>query len=274
MREGPETEALLTTLKRVAITLKAADVPFALSGSFAAYARGATAPDHDVDFVLLPEDVDRAAAALAGAGLRRVMVAEDWLVKVFDGTSQVDLIYRPSEHAITAPLLRRATPMKVHSIHVPVMDATDLLVMMLRAFTEHHCDYSTPLEVSRALREQVDWDRVRGETADSPYAHAFLVLLRHLTVIGPKEENLMAGEEPQYLAGHLQQALAEDPRTGALGIRVRVHGTDVHLSGELPSTERRRAVLAVARELVPDYAVHDDLAVSGMEGETKEERLA
>ncbi|RCV50000.1 nucleotidyltransferase family protein [Marinitenerispora sediminis] len=274
MREGPETAALLTTLKRVAIILKDAGVPFALSGSFAAYARGATASDHDVDFAVLPGDVERAVDALARAGLEPVRVAEDWLAKMYDDARQVDLIYRPSEHPVTPEMLGRAAPMKVNSIHVPVLDATDLMVMLLRAFTEHHCDFSAPLEIARALREQVDWPAVRAATADSPYAHAFLVLLRHLAVIGPNEENPMAREEPQYLAGHLQQALAEDPRTGALGIRVRVHGTDVHLSGDLPSRERRRMVLAVAREMVPDYVVHDDLSVDPMEGDTEEERLA
>lgn len=38
--------------------------------------------------------------------------------------------------------------------------------------------------VVRPLREQIDWDRVRKETAGSPYAEAFLVLLDRLDVVG------------------------------------------------------------------------------------------
>jgi hypothetical protein len=41
--------------------------------------------------------------------------------------------------------------------------------------------------MARALREQIDWHRARKETAESPYAFAFLVLLEKLGVIAPEE---------------------------------------------------------------------------------------
>ena len=37
--------------------------------------------------------------------------------------------------------------------------------------------------MARSLREQIDWERVRRETAQSPYAEAFLVLLDRLDVV-------------------------------------------------------------------------------------------
>jgi hypothetical protein len=37
--------------------------------------------------------------------------------------------------------------------------------------------------LARSLREQIDWARVRHETAQSPYAEAFLVLLDRLQVV-------------------------------------------------------------------------------------------
>ncbi len=39
------------------------------------------------------------------------------------------------------------------------------------------------LPLARSLREQIDWERVRKETAHSPYAEAFLVLLDRLEVV-------------------------------------------------------------------------------------------
>ena len=42
---------------------------------------------------------------------------------------------------------------------------------------------SRTLGFARALREQVDWDRVRRETKDDPFARAFLGLLESLNVI-------------------------------------------------------------------------------------------
>ena len=52
-----EDQPLVGTLKRVAYQLKQLGVPFALAGSFAVYARGGEPVDHDVDFVILPDDV-------------------------------------------------------------------------------------------------------------------------------------------------------------------------------------------------------------------------
>src|SRR5690348_2732442 len=86
-------EDLITTLKRVAAVLKQAGIPFALAGGFAAYARGGTSSDHDVDFLLREKDVDRALEALAEVGFRTVRPPEDWLVKVYDDELMVDLIF-------------------------------------------------------------------------------------------------------------------------------------------------------------------------------------
>jgi hypothetical protein len=51
---------------------------------------------------------------------------------------------------------------------------------------EHACDFGRLLPVARALREQVDWGRVRKETQGNDYAAAFLYLGERLTVVpGP-----------------------------------------------------------------------------------------
>ena len=89
--------ALRETMKKVAATLKGSNVPFALSGGYASWARGGPEPTHDVDFVLLEGDVPHALQVLEGAGLRVVDPPEDWLVKVYDGECLVDLIFgRPT----------------------------------------------------------------------------------------------------------------------------------------------------------------------------------
>lgn len=180
--EGRE-EALLGTLKRAASALKEAGVDFALAGGFAAYARGAAISTHDVDFVLRERDVEAARAALTGVGMRRADPPEDWLAKVYDEDRLVDLIFRPSSDAVDGELLGRARELKVAAVMMPVLSADDLVIMRLLAYTETECDFSDFLHVCRALREQVDWARVGRETARSPYACAFLVLLERLNVI-------------------------------------------------------------------------------------------
>jgi len=174
---------LITTLKRVAAVFKQAGIPFALAGGFAAYARGGTSSDHDVDFLLREKDVDRALEALAEVGFRTVRPPEDWLVKVYDDELMVDLIFRPVDEPVTDETLADSTPISVEAILMPVISATVLMEHKLLTFGQHYCDFAKALPLARSLREQIDWHRVRDSTARSPYAQAFLYLLERLDVI-------------------------------------------------------------------------------------------
>ena len=180
---------LATTLKRVAATLKAADIPFALGGSFAVYAHGGHSSDHDVDFLLREQDKDQALAELAKVGFRTEQPPEDWLVKVYDEDRMVDLIYRPVESPVTDETLRDTEQISVEAIYMPVLSATQLMVHKLLSYSQHYCDFATGFPVARSLREQIDWERVRRETAKSPYAEAFLILLDRLGVVPAPERS-------------------------------------------------------------------------------------
>ena len=187
-------EGLATTLKRVAATLKGADVPFALGGSFAVYAHGGHSSDHDVDFLIREQDKQQALAELAKVGFRTEEPPEDWLVKVYDEGRMVDLIYRPVESPVTDETLHDTTQISVEAIYMPVISATRLMVHKLLSYSQHYCDFATGLPVARSLREQIDWARVRRETAKSPYAEAFLILLDRLDVVPfPGAEELKVG---------------------------------------------------------------------------------
>ena len=68
-------------------------------------------------------------------------------------------------------------------MQMPVLAATELLVHKLAALDEHWCDFAMLLPVARALREQVDWERVRTEAADNDFAVAFLFLAERLGIV-------------------------------------------------------------------------------------------
>jgi putative nucleotidyltransferase-like protein len=170
-------------LKRVAVALKQGDVPFALCGGYAAWVRGAPEPDHDADFLVPAAEAERAAKVLADAGLQVVDPPEDWLTKVVQGGSLVDVLWRTCGIPVEQDLIDRAEDMPVLSVHMPVLEATDILVTKLMALDEHYCDYGRLLPVARALREQVDWDRVRREVEDNDFAAVFLVLLERLGIL-------------------------------------------------------------------------------------------
>jgi hypothetical protein len=174
---------LLPAMKRVVAALKHIEVPFVLAGGFAVYARGGAASDHDVDFLIREQDVDRTLAGLAEAGLRTARPPEDWLVKVYDGDVLIDLIFRPVDRPVTDETLADGDVLRVLAITVPVLSATTLMVHKLLTFSPHHCEFAEALPIARSLREQIDWDRVRKETVESPYARAFLFLLDQLELL-------------------------------------------------------------------------------------------
>lgn len=68
-------------------------------------------------------------------------------------------------------------------------------------------------------------------------------------------------EAPEYRAARLHRALAEDDRTAELGIRVRVRGAEVWLSGSVSSARCRGHLDTVLRELDPALTVHNDVRV-------------
>jgi hypothetical protein len=170
-------------LKRTAVALKEGDVPFSLCGGYAAWVRGAPEPDHDADFLVPAAEAERAAKVLAEAGLEVVDPAEDWLTKVVQGNSFVDVLWRVCGGPVEADLIDRAEVLPVLSVHMPVLAATDIMVTKLMALEEHYCDFARMLPVARALREQVDWDRVRNDTAGNDFAVVFLVLLGRLGIV-------------------------------------------------------------------------------------------
>src|SRR6476619_7594291 len=88
-------EVILNTMKKAAGALRDAEVPFALGGGLAVWARGGAKTEHDVDFFVKPDDAERAQQALVAAGLEPETPPEGWLLKAWDGNVLVDLIYEP-----------------------------------------------------------------------------------------------------------------------------------------------------------------------------------
>ena len=175
-------------LKRVAVVLKQANVAFALGGGYAAWAHGSPEPEHDVDFLIAEEDAERAERALVEAGLAVEQPPEDWLFKVFTDGAMVDVLFRSAGFDSLRPMLERAEELGVLSVRMPVLTATDVMACKLNALNEHACDFARLLPVARAVREQVDWSRVREDTAQNDYAVALLVLLERLGVVEAGEQ--------------------------------------------------------------------------------------
>src|SRR4051794_6931876 len=183
------------TLKKAGAALREADVPFLLGGSLASWARGGPETRHDLDLMLKHEDVERALEALESVGMKREIPPEEWLVKAWDGDVLVDLIFWPKGNPVDDAMIERADELAVLSMKVRVMALEDMMVTKLLAVTEHYLRYESLLRMSRALREQIDWDEVRRRPADSPFAQAFFVLLEGLDIIEPADRRVLTSAD-------------------------------------------------------------------------------
>lgn len=63
----------------------------------------------------------------------------------------------------------------------------------------------------------------------------------------------------QYIVGHLQTALATDPRVNLLDVKVMVTNDKVHLTGDVLSEHKKRSVEEVVSELYPHLEIRNEL---------------
>lgn len=177
---GSEFNRIEATLKKAAAALRDQDIPFALGGSLAAWARGGPESCNDLDLMVREQDADRALEALVAKGMRGERPPEGWLLKAWDGDVLIDLIHHASGVSITDEVLARADALNVFAITMRVLSLEDVLSSKLLSLHEHALDYESILTITRAVREQVDWSEVRSRTSSSPYARAYFSLLEEL----------------------------------------------------------------------------------------------
>jgi hypothetical protein len=178
---------LREALRGAASALKEHGPPFALAGSYALWAYGAPEPSHDVDIVVAESDVEAAAATLGNAGFSVERPPEDWLFKaraVEMGGMVVDVLHRVNGVPVDKATLDCAEQRDVLAIAMPVLPPTVVLIQKLRSLGEHHCDFTSLLPAVRAIREWLDWDLIKAQTADNDFAVAFLVLAGRLGLVG------------------------------------------------------------------------------------------
>jgi predicted nucleotidyltransferase len=101
---------------------------------------------------------------------------EQWLYKAWDEEVLIDVIFEPVGIRIGDEVLERAERLNVDGMEVPVMALDDILVTKLLALDEHAADFGDLIQVTRALREQIDWEGLRSRTESSPFARAFFTL--------------------------------------------------------------------------------------------------
>jgi len=174
---------LRDALKRAASALKEHGPEFALAGSYALWAYGGPEPVHDVDFAVAEEDTEAAALTLEKAGFKIDRTPEDWLFKAcVEEQFVIDVLHQLNGKPVNADDIAAAEVLDVLAIRMRVLPPTRVITEKLNALNEHHCDFAALLPVVRAVREQVNWDRLRADTSQNDFAVAFLVLTDRLGI--------------------------------------------------------------------------------------------
>ena len=78
---------------------------------------------------------------------------------------------------------------------------------------------------------------------------------------------------PDYLVGHVEDALARDERVCEQGLHVTVDGDLVVVTGVVSTEERRRRIPEVVGELLPGFEVRNRATVSDYPEDPKVEHL-
>ncbi|KUI48212.1 hypothetical protein AU198_19580 [Mycobacterium sp. GA-1199] len=176
---------LRDALKRAASALRAQGPDFALGGSYALWVFGGPEPVHDVDFVVAEPDTEKAAATLEEAGFRVERTPEDWLFKAcVEDDFVIDVLHRLNGVPVDKESILAAEEYDVLAVRMRVLAPTEVMREKLNSLNEHHCDFAALLPAVRAVREQLDWEQLRVETADNPFASAFLMLADRLGLTG------------------------------------------------------------------------------------------
>ena len=159
-------EKLREALSGAASALKENGPRFALAGSYALWAYGAPEPSHDVDLVVAETDMGSAEATLTDAGFSVEHPPEDWLFKARTGDTVFDVLHRINGVPVDAATRCCSSPWCSSRSCAPWVSIIAVSAKLLPAV--------------RAIRERLDWERIKSECADNDYAVAFLVLAQRL----------------------------------------------------------------------------------------------
>lgn len=79
---------------------------------------------------------------------------------------------------------------------------------------------------------------------------------------------------PEYLVGHVEDALARDPRVNEQGLHVELRATTVVVTGTVTVESQKANIAEVVSELLPDHELQDRTTVADYaeDGEVEEVR--
>jgi len=201
--------------RRAMSALAEAGVPFLVGGAYA-FARytGIARHTKDFDVFLVRKDLDRALAALAGAGLAVDRRFPHWLAKAYEGDLFIDLIHSSGNGVAAVDDLWFAHAERSEVLDLPALlcPAEEMIWSKSFVMERERFDGHDVAHLLRSRGPALDWDRLLRRFA-GPAAR---VLLAHVVLFGyvyPAEK----GNVPPRVMDELLRRLADDAADTAGG---------------------------------------------------------
>jgi len=281
--------------------MEKASVKYAFIGGIASGGLGRPRSTHDIDLFVMPEEAEKALRALAQYGFRTEKTDPSWLYKGFNDNILVDVIFKSKgEIYLDTEMYQRMITAEFHGKRLRLVSPEDLIIIKAAAHSE-----LTPSHWHDAIallsHAKIDWPYLVRRARRAPRRILSLLLYAQSNDIWVpnaaihelysdifqtslwKAESFFSGTsireaiqgdkavasrhtgELAYVAAHLREKLAEDPRTNELDIQVIQQGDRLVLQGEVQSEGRRNAADLIVNESFPMYRIDNQIRVSEYE---------
>jgi predicted nucleotidyltransferase len=267
-------------------------------GGIASGGLGRPRSTRDIDIFVMPEDAELSLRALAKKGFRIERTDPSWLYKAFKEGILVDVIFKSKgEIYLDNEMYERSITAQFHGKRLRLVAPEDLLIIKAAAHSEltpghwhdatallSHASLDWPYLILRARRapRRVLSLLLYAQSNDIWVPNAVIYELyeglfgERVHVTAPSRLTLISGPQGSsgqnsYAVAHIQQMLAEDPRTNELNVEVSFSDHRLLLRGEVPLAERRDAVEKTVRECLPNCQVDNQIQVVAYSGPTEAE---
>ncbi len=267
---------------------------------------------HDIDIFVRPEDAEASLEALARHGFETERTDARWLFKGWKEDMMVDVIFKSSgDIYFDNEMHERAKMIPYHGRQIPAVAPEDLVIIKAAVHNEigpHHWHDALAI-LSHAT---MDWAYLIKRARRAPrrilallvYAQSNDILIPNHVItdlfqvifgqapakghgvssVSRVGENVVKQAQgpstpmregmPVYLVGHIQDSLANDPRTAALDVQLKLGNNRILVKGECQSDDARRAIEEIVRHRAPTgYDVDNQVRVTEMRAPEAEEVL-
>lgn len=197
--------------RRVMQTLKEADIPFLVGGTWA-YNRhtGIDRPTRDLDIFIRRADFGNVAAALSNAGDEVDLTFPHWLGKVRHGNAYIDIIFSSGNAVAEVDDLwfEHAADAEVLGIPVKISPAEEMIWSKAFIMERERYDGADVAHLLRFCSERLDWSRLMRR-----FEPHWRVLLSHFVLFGfiyPEHRKLVPRPVMSELLERLRREQEDD----------------------------------------------------------------